>query len=464
MFKTLLFLVKVGLFVGVMIWLAEQEGSVKIEWLDYTVNVHVGLFMAALLCLILIAIFVHRVIRTFVEFPASYRYYSQVRAKDMGYKALTLGLTAVAAGDTKAALKQAEKARSLLPEDHGLPILLEAQAARLDGREGDAQQSFAALLENKDTSFLGVRGLLQASLDAGDTQNALDLARQALKLHPKQPWILQTVYDLEIRERAWSAAEETLKRAVKHGAVSKDNALSDRVAMALAIALSAEEEGLQEVAHSQYTKARKLDGSSVPAVMLAAEYYIRQDEQKKAKALIERVWRKEPHAAFVDIWVQLMPEHERSDALARLQWFERLVKLNADNARANVAAGLAACDAALWGEARKFFEAAEAIRPSKELYKALAALEAKTSGDEALARGWLEKAADVKAERIWICRESGRKYKSWSPIAEPHGSFNTIEWNYPLGEDVVDGEPVLLASSDASGSLDDTLIEAPKVA
>lgn len=465
MLKTLLFFVKVGLFVGAMIWLSEQEGNVRVEWMDYTVNVHVGLFLAGLLCLLLVSIFIYRVIHAFVNFPASYRYYSRIRAKDLGYKALTLGLTAVAAGDTKVAMKQAEKVRSLLPEDNGLPLLLEAQAARLDGREDDAQVSFVGLLENKDTSFLGVRGLLQASMDAGDTQEALSLARQALALHPKQPWILRTVYDLEVGAREWSSAEETLKRSVKVSAITKEHGLSDRVAMALAVALSAEEEGLLDVAASQYRVAQKLDVSSVPAIVLSAEYYVRQGQLKKAKLLLEKSWKKSPHAAFVDVWIGAMPsEGADYDALARLKWLEALVKLNPDNARAQVAAGLAASEAALWGEARSYFDAAESIRPSKELYKALAVLEDKASGNEAAAREWLEKAADVKAARVWICCETGRVYHSWQPIALPHNSFNTIEWDYPIGEGADDGGSVLLTASASAQEMDDTLIEAPKVA
>jgi len=461
MLKTLLFLVKAALVIGALIWLAEQDGNVRIDWMEYTINVHVGLFLASLLVLILLSIFIYRIMRTVVDFPASYRYYSKIRAKDKGYRALTLGLTAVAAGDSKAAVKHAEKARSLLPEDKGLPLLLEAQAARLDGREADAQESFAGLLENKDTSFLGVRGLLQASMDVGDDKGALELARQALKLHPKQPWILRTVYDLEIEMRQWSAAENTLKRAVKAGAITKERALSDRVAMALAIAISAEGEGLQDVAASQYRAAMKLDGSSIPAIVLAAEYYIRQNQRKKAKVLIEKAWKKSPHAAMVDVWEQLMPNRDLSDALGRLKWFASLVKINPSIARAQVAAGMAASDAALWGEARSYFKAAEEIRPSKELYKALAVLEDRANGSREAAREWLEKAADVARERVWICRETGRIYPCWVPIAPPHGSFNTIEWNYPYGENGDDGEAVLLtAGATHADEMEDTLIEA----
>ncbi|MGB0719227.1 MAG: heme biosynthesis HemY N-terminal domain-containing protein, partial [Bdellovibrionales bacterium] len=207
MIKALWFLIKIGVVIAAIIWVADHPGSVRIEWLDYVFTVNTGLFFAALLAVVLASIFIYRVIRTFVDFPASYRYYSEIRARKKGYDALTRGLAAVAAGDAKTAQKEAAAVRGLLPDDNGLPVLLAAQAARLNGDDEAAEESFHVLLEHKDASFLGVRGLLQAALEDGDYEGGLAMARQALARHPKQPWILKTVYDLEIRNCHWGAAQ-----------------------------------------------------------------------------------------------------------------------------------------------------------------------------------------------------------------------------------------------------------------
>lgn len=421
MIKALWFMLKVAVIVGVVLWVAERPGTVRVEWLDYTFTVHVGLFLLAILALIVSSIFIYRVVRAFVTFPSSLRYYNQVKGRDKGYRALTIGLTAVAAGDTAAALKQAEKARKLLPEEDGLPLLLEAQAARLDGREDDARDSFAALLENKDAAFLGVRGLLQASLDGGDSAGALKLARQALSLHPKQKWILRCVYDLEIRERHWSAAEDILKRAIKAGAISKDRGQSDRAAMAAAIAIEADTQGLDNVAAAKFKEAQKIDGLHAGIVILAARYYMGKGQRKKAVSLVEGSWKREgdhaAHGAFIHLWDDLMSDKARKDALGRLKWFEKLVTLNPNNAAGYLAAGRAAMDGGLWGEARQLFERAEELRPSALLYKAFAELEDRAGGEDAkeAARGWLEKAADAQGEKLWVCRETGRVYDEWRP-------------------------------------------------
>lgn len=458
MLKALWFVVKIGIFVGAVLWVAERPGSVRLEWMDTVVNVQMGFFLACLLVVILFSIFVYRVIRTFVDFPASYRYYAQIKAKDKGYHALTRGLTAVAAGDTKAALREAKKARTLLPGDTGLPLLLEAQAARLDGREGDAQQSFAALLENKEAAFLGVRGLLQASLDAGDDEGALALARKALALHPKQPWILKTVYDLELRLRHWHDAGDILDRLVKAGAFGKDEAKYDKAAMALALAMEAEDEGLIDVADMQYKKARRIDGDFVPGVVLAAQYYLRRGHRGKAVSLIERAWKKSPSGAYVLVWGDLMPAAKAGDMLSRVRWFERLVALNPESADGHFVAGMVAMDCGLWGEARQHFAKAEDIEPSAKLYRALAVLEEKAAGNEEAARKWLEKAVDAPEDKAWVCRESGRIYEEWMAIAQPHGSFNTIEWAAP-NHDV--GRMVFIESR--SRDIQNSVIDAPKV-
>ena len=44
----------------------------------------------------------------------------------------------------------------------------------------------------------------------------------------------------------------------------------------------------------------------------------------------------------------------------------------------------------------------------------------------------MEKAADAPASKVWTCKVSGRIYERWLAIAEPHGSFNSIVWDYPV--------------------------------
>ena len=64
------------------------------------------------------------------------------------------------------------KADGLLNEPP-LTMLLSAQAAQLNGDDGAATGYFEAMLERKETEFLGLRGLLNHALKRDDRVKAL---------------------------------------------------------------------------------------------------------------------------------------------------------------------------------------------------------------------------------------------------------------------------------------------------
>ena len=430
MLRALWLILRLAILVVGVIKIADVPGQVKIDWQDYTFSINLGFFLLICIGFVLLTIFIFQTIKTFVDFPKSYRRYREVRRQEKGYKALTIGLTAVAAGDTKAALAQARKARKFMPADTGLPLLLEAQAARLDGREEDAAKSFVQLLENKDASFLGVRGLLQSALDSGDTDGSLALAEKALALHPKQPWILKIVYDLRIRNKRWKLAYDVLIKIEKYGAVASAQIRSDRMALLLAQGDDAAHNGIVNDAKEYFSKALKIDPSFAPAATRLAGIYVHGLHFRKARSLIEKAWKIAPHPDLFESWCKLIEPKRAEDAIAQVRWAEKLMKLNPQSAQGWIGTARAAMAASLWGEARAFLQRAEMIEQSPVLYKLYAELEDRTDGDRHAMRDWLLKASTAPPPKVWICRQSGRVYPAWSPVAEPHGSFNTIVWDY----------------------------------
>lgn len=456
MLRALFFLLKVALVAGLAVYVASLEGAVRFSWTDsqgaaMVVNIHLGLFLLALLGIMLLALFLFRIIKGTADFPKTFRRYKDIRAKDKGLRALTLGLTAVAAGDTKAAVYQAYRAGRYLDDGNGLALLLQAQAARLDGREDDANQQFMHLLENKDASFLGLRGLLQAAMDRKDYQSALRIAREALQLHPKQPWILKMTYDLEIRQRDLDSALKTLYRAEKYDAIHKEKAQSDRIAMLLYKADQDQERGDIQAARMHLEKAYGYDQTNVATVIRLSRYYIQHAKRGKAVALIEKAWRVNTHPDLVPIWASAMPKSKEEPSLAQLRWFERLMALNPASSQGNLAVAKVALESGLWGEARNYLKRAEDIRPSKKLYRLYAALEEKTTRDATAVQDYLQKAADAPPEKRWVCHETGRVYATWQAFVEPDGLFNTIIWDFPF---VSDDGAVLLAHDEEGEAFD----------
>ncbi len=435
MIRALWTLAKISIVVGIVVWVAEHPGSIKIQWLDYDVTFHIGFFLFALMVLVVSGIVIFSIVKGMMDLPRNLSRYRDITNKDKGLRAISIGLSAVAAGDAKGAAYQAHRAKEFLSNDSPLPLLLEAQAARLKGDEIKASKAFMSLMDNEDASFMGVRGLLQTALDHGDYKSALELGHRALEDYPKQGWILCIVYGLEIRARNWDSARKILYRAEKVGAIAVNKAQSDRVAMLLAEAEELKQSGQEELFFRALNKAYKFDNNFLPTALRLGRMYIERGKHKAAISLIEKAWKRSPHPGLVALWGDAYQAPRDNDPMARVRWFEKLLALNPESVEGLQALANVMIQEGLWGEARKHLEKAESIRPNVSLYKLWARLEERATHDDDKVREWLEKAADAPRERVWICSETGRIYDEWMPISD-QGLFNTIIWDFPQGRTV----------------------------
>lgn len=432
MIRAIWFLVKASVLIAAVVWLADRPGTIVINWLSYKLTFSFGFFLVALMAVVVLGILIFSIFKTILDAPKNLRRYRDITGKDKGLRALTIGLTAVAAGDAKAALYQSYRASKFLGENEALPKLLLAQAQRLNGDDVRAANSFAGLLDNQDAAFLGLRGLLQAALDHGDYDGAREIGYRALELQPKQGWILKIVYDLEIRLRNWEDALKVLYRAEKCGAIPVNKANSDRVAMLLAQADIAKQAGDEVTLFRTLQKAYKYDPRFVPTVLRLARMYLDRNKRKAALDMITQAWQMSPHPELVVLWSEAAPPSRENDSAARIKWFEKLVALKPDSAESLQALAAILIQEDLWGDARKNLEAAEIIRPSVSLYKLWAKLEERATKNALAVREWLEKAADAPRDRVWICSETGRVYDEWTSVSD-QGLFNTIIWDFPIG-------------------------------
>lgn len=467
MLKSLWFMVKIGILVAFCVWLSERPGSVEVSWMEYNFTIQLGFFLILSLLAVIASMAVFGLIKGALDAPATLKKRNERIRKEKGYRALTKGLAAVAAGDTAAAQKLSRRAQNLLPNDHGLPVLLGAQSARMAGDEDSAKAHFEVLMDNKDTAFFGVRGLMQSALNDNDTEEALALAHDAQALYPKQGWTLTMVYDLELQNRQWQHALNTLRDIEKASkkkssdiqGFSKHRIISDKIALYHAMADRDVADGFETDALAKREKAYRFDKIFAPSVTRLATSYIAAGKTRKAKNLLARVWKIEPHADYLSLWRD-MHDAAESDPLAHVKIYETLVALNADHALSHIALAHATLEAGLWGEAKSALQTAESIAPSSEIFMLQAELERKTSNDVSLIAALEEKARDAATEKRWVCRQSGRVYDRWMPVALPHRAFNTIEWSTPhitLGS----------AMSDAPLALDDTatqaVLDSPKI-
>jgi HemY protein len=427
MIRALWFLLKVAVVIAAAIWLADRPGTVSVHWLGYAVEAPFWVALLVTIVALGIAALGYRLIRGLIRTPYRIRRHSRVRRRERGYRALTQGMVAIAAGDAQTARKMARKADGLLNEPP-LTMLLSAQAAQLQGDERAAREYFTAMLERPETAFLGMRGLLTQAIKSGDRVEALTLARKARGLQPNTPWLLGTLYDLEAQAGDWAAAEGTLQQAIQAGAIPTDEGRRHRAVLLLERSFEAERRGRADAALSHAQAAHDMMPGFVPAAVRLARLQLAADRLKPAAKVVERAWRHSPHPELADIYRSIVSSY---DPLTRVRLFQKLVRQSPDSAESHLAVARAAIDAQLWGEARQHLNRAMEIGPTRRTYRLMAELDRGERHDEDAAKDWLTKAANAPEDPVWTCSSCGAVSHNWGGLCGHCGAFDTLTWKAP---------------------------------
>ncbi len=441
MIRVLWFAFKLAVLVAVAYWLAERPGRVSMDWLGYRIETSVGILLLAVFVLLVATALSYRFWRFLYRAPKGVGQSMQANRRKRGYKALTQGMVAVAAGEADEAARHAKRAHSLLDEPP-LTMLLSAQAAQLNGDEAAAKRYFTAMLDNPETRFLGLRGLLTQALREGDQAKALDYVRQAHALRPRTPWVLNSLFDLSERGGDLTTAERALVEAARAKALPAPESARKRAVILMERARAAGRDGDPTAALAHARAANKLVPDWVPAARLLAELLLATGKLRKAAKVIERAWAAAPHPDLAALYVSTQPS---ADPLARLKHLSALTAKRPLHTDSHLALARAALDARLWGEARRHIRAAAGEAglelggagrnandgPGEAVCRLMAELEEQENGDETAARAWLTRAATAPKEPAWVCTSCGAVSPDWSARCGACESFDSLAWQPP---------------------------------
>lgn len=431
--RTLPALVVVAILVAGAVLVADQPGRVAIVWQGWRVDTSVAVLIVGTLLVAVLAVIVVGLLRRIVGGPRAFLHARRERRRRDGYRALTQGMVAVAAGDADEAQRYARKADVLLAEPP-LTLLLSAQAAQLNGDEDAARKYFAAMLNRPETEFLGLRGMLTQALRRGEDGAALRLAERAHTMRPKTPWVLTNLLELQVRAGEWPRAQTTLAELVKAKLVPAATGRHHQAALLLAQSRAAAD---SDTALSFASEAQDLVPGFAPAAARRAELLQRAGNPRKAAKAIETAWRREPHPRLAAAYAALFADEA---PLARVKHHEQLAALNPDHVESHLAIAEAALAAQLWGEARRQLAACGADSggntvsggaPTARICRLMAALEESEHGDGAAARSWLARTAEAPPDPLWVCANCEAESHDWQPLCARCRGFDSLSWRRP---------------------------------
>ncbi|MGH6991036.1 MAG: heme biosynthesis protein HemY, partial [Stellaceae bacterium] len=333
----------------------------------------------------------------------------------------------------------ARRADALLAEPP-LTLLLSAQAAQLNGDQDAARRYFSAMLELKETEFLGLRGLLMQALHAGDEVTALRLVERAKELRPRTPWVLARLYRLEARAGKWPEAAATLTAAIARKAVDEATGQRHRATILIEESRTAEASGDPGRAMALTEKAVAADATLAPAPVRLAELQRAQSRPRRAIRTLLRAWRAAPQPAIAEAYGAIFKDETPTQRVKR---FASLAAANPGHRDSSLVMAEAALKAKLWGEARRHLATAgaDAADPSPRLCRLMAEVETGEHQDEAAAHGWLERAARSQtSDPAYLCEACGAETPEWSARCPHCHEFGSLVWKAPPRHGLVPAE------------------------
>lgn len=425
--RTLIWFAIAAVAMLVAVWVAERPGNVTVEWRGWRLDTSAGALLLGVAVLILLSVVLWLLYRWIMGAPGALLEGWGESRRRRGYRELTQGLAAVAAGDGVEAQRHAKRAEQLLAEPP-LTLLLSAQAAQLNGDRDGANRAFKAMLQDEEMAFLGLRGLIAQALRDGNQQQALDYARRAFALRPQTPWVVHSLFDMQAQTGEWKAAQETLESGLRQKVVTADHARALRALLLVERSSACENDGNDTQALAFARDAFALAPERIAVASQLAGLQTKTGDAKRAMKTLEKAWSLTPHPDLAELYIAASGER---DPLKRVGIVRRLAAQKPDDMESHLALAQAALEAGLWGEARRYLDAAGGSNPSVRVCRLIAEVEERAQSDQAKVHEWLSRAAHAPSDKAWRCAACHAHHASWRSVCESCGAFGTLHWRAP---------------------------------
>ncbi len=439
-------LIKIIIFVGVigaMAWgasfLLEAQGGMQIRALGFELNL--GPLQAIMMVVLLVvAVWILLKLLSLLiavwkflngDETALSRHFDRNRERK-GFDALSEGLMALASGEGRVAMTKAAKAEKYLNKPD-LTNLLTAQAAEMAGDHRKAEETYRKLVENEQTRFVGVRGIMKQKLAEGDTETALQLAKKAFALKPKHEETGDVLLRLQAETHDWTGARKTLNAKLRNGQLPRDVHKRRDAVLALSEAREIIANDSSIESREAAIEANRLSPDLIPAAVMAARGYIAKDKPRYATRVLKKAWEARPHPDLAAAFAEIAPDESPS---ARLKRFTTLTRIKQDHPETKMLLAELNIANEDFPAARRALGDLVETDPDARSVTLMAAIERGEGASDTVVKGWLARALAVPRGPQWICENCQHIHMEWKPICENCSSFDTLEWKRPPHSEV----------------------------
>lgn len=402
-------------------WLADHPGDVVIDFQGlrfYTSFAALAAFGVAGMALAALGMWLFGWLRRDMPFFGSNRV---IKRQGRGLKLLNQSLVALSAGDHRLASKLIDQAEVLLPPQP-MVHLIAAEAAARAGDHATAAKRYQALEGTDDGRFLGLRGLVGEAQRQGRENEALRLARTAFSENRKSPWVLRTLFSLEVAAGNWAEASAALDKVAREKLMDDSRVRKHRGALAFAEATEANLKGDTLAAKKSFKKVLSYRADFAPATAALAKIELAGGNKKRASKLIEEAWQNLPHPTLARVFKELDAAESAKDWLTRVR---ALTASKPEHPQSMMLMVDALMDAREYAVAKPLLDKLIKAAPTRAAWQYRLALAHALGEDPDPIEAAL---ATAEAGEGWRCDACGHAPHAWSPLCPSCGSFDTVDW------------------------------------
>ena len=414
-------------------WLSRQDGTSSMTWLGYQIEIETSYLVVILAGLVIAAILIDRFLRALVAWPRLFSRGWQARRRQKGEKALSLGFVALAAGDIKAASREARRAEKLL-ETTILTDLLIAQSAHAKGDIRAASQYFKKLAGEKDTAYFGQLGLMRLYQEdsGGQISNAaLTAAQKAFALDPTSAEAAQMILKQALQDKQWRKAIDCLKVYMNHSGGQSQIEIEkakNLYAQLVTHRATAEAEIEAKQGRALCEEALREAADFIPAYAQLVVFYQQKNDKRAAMRTADKAFTISPQKDSLLLVAQTRQDNDG-------QLISHLSKLAGRSARADdayLAIAEFAIEVGIWASASQSLgQMSQGAIKTNHLYLVKAQI-AKAQEDDKAHEEALRLAAMAPRAGQWRCSACHHHLDEYQFICSSCEAPAQINWHWPI--------------------------------
>ena len=192
-------------------------------------------------------------------------------------------------------------------------------------------------------------------------------------------------------------------------------------------------EGNSIEAREAAIEANRLSPDLIPAAVMAAQGYIRQDKPRYAARVLQKAWSVHPHPDLAAAFAAIVPDETPKQRVKR---FSALTKTRPQDPETKMLLAELHIADEDFPQARRDLGDLVETDPTSRSVTLMAAIERGEGASDTVVKGWLARALTVPRGPQWICDNCHHIHTEWKPICENCHGFDTLAWKRPPSSEV----------------------------